>query len=177
MGFPGGSAGKECTYNAGDIRDSGLISGSGRSPGGRNGSPLQYSYLENPRDRGAWRATVHGVASSQTWLSTDTPSYYRVTGRNIKYIVPSESYISVPWIVSKLMKNRKKKFVFKKWDNHLSFSSVQNLSPRRRPHFPMKLTSQFHSFQKREDLLKVLNGNVIESNGLRLKNAAIWIGH
>ena len=44
--------------NAGDIRDSGLIPGSGRSPGGWHGNPLQYSCLENPMDRGAWWATV-----------------------------------------------------------------------------------------------------------------------
>ena len=49
--FPGGSAGKESAYNAGDA---GSIPGSGRSPGGGNGNPLQYCCLENPMDRGAW---------------------------------------------------------------------------------------------------------------------------
>ena len=48
--------------------DSGLIPGLGRSPGEGNGKQLQYSYLENPLDRGAWRAAVHGVAKSWTWL-------------------------------------------------------------------------------------------------------------
>ena len=52
--------------NAGDIRDMGLIPGLGRSPRGGHGNPLQYSCLENPMDRGAWRAMVHGVAKSQT---------------------------------------------------------------------------------------------------------------
>ena len=52
-------SGKEATCNAGD---SGLISGLGRSPGGRDGKPLQYSCLGTPIDRGAWRTTVHGVA-------------------------------------------------------------------------------------------------------------------
>ena len=46
--------------NAGDVRDVGFIPGSGRSPG--EGNPLQYSCLRNPMDRGAWQATVHGVA-------------------------------------------------------------------------------------------------------------------
>ena len=55
--------------NAGDARDVGLIPGSGRSPGGGNGSPLLNSCLENSMDRGAWRATVHGVAESWTQLS------------------------------------------------------------------------------------------------------------
>ena len=52
--------------NAGDIRDEGLIPGSGRPPGGGTGYPLQYSSLQNPMDRGAWQATVHRVAKSQT---------------------------------------------------------------------------------------------------------------
>ena len=52
--------------NAGDTRDAGLIPGSGRSPGGGHRNPLQYSCLENPMDRGAWRATVHRVTKSQT---------------------------------------------------------------------------------------------------------------
>ena len=54
--------------NAGDIRDTGSVSGSGRFPGGGHGNPLQYSCLENPMDRGAWWATVHGVTESQTQL-------------------------------------------------------------------------------------------------------------
>ena len=56
--FPGGSGGKESACNAGDPS---LIPGSRRSPGEGNGNPLQYSYLENPTDRGAWLATVHGA--------------------------------------------------------------------------------------------------------------------
>ena len=52
--------------DAGDERDAGSIPGSGRSPGGGHGNPPQYSCLENPLDRGAWWATVHGVTKSQT---------------------------------------------------------------------------------------------------------------
>ena len=59
---------KNLPVNEGDIRDTGSIPGSGRSPGGGHGSPLQYSCLGNPMDRGAWRATVYGIAKSQTWL-------------------------------------------------------------------------------------------------------------
>ena len=55
--------------NAGDIRDTGMSPGWGRSPGGGHGNPLQYSSLENPMDRGAWQATVHGVTKSQTQQS------------------------------------------------------------------------------------------------------------
>ena len=57
---------KNPSANAGDMRDAGSIPGSGRSPGGGHGNPLQYSCLENPMDRGAWWATVHGVEKSQT---------------------------------------------------------------------------------------------------------------
>ena len=57
--------------NAGDIRDQGSILGLGRSPGGGHGNPLQYSCLENPRGREAWRATVHRVAKSQTKQTLD----------------------------------------------------------------------------------------------------------
>ena len=52
--------------NAGDVRDEGSISGSGRSPGGGHGNPRQYSCLENPMKTGAWQATVHSVAQSWT---------------------------------------------------------------------------------------------------------------
>ena len=58
MGLPWWLSGKESACNAVDM---GLISGSGRSPGEENGNPLQYSYLENSMDRGAWWATVHEV--------------------------------------------------------------------------------------------------------------------
>ena len=57
-GFPGSSVDKESVCNSGDL---GSIPGLGRSPGDGNSNPLQYSYLENPMDRGAWQATVSGV--------------------------------------------------------------------------------------------------------------------
>ena len=55
---------KNVPANAGDIRDVGLILALGRSPGGGHGNPLQYSFLENPTDRGAWQAMVHRVSKS-----------------------------------------------------------------------------------------------------------------
>ena len=61
LGFPGGSDGKDSTCNA---RDLGSTPGGGRSAGEGNGNPLQYSFLENPMDRGAWQAADHGVAES-----------------------------------------------------------------------------------------------------------------
>ena len=66
-GFPGGSVVKNLPANAGDA---GLIPGLERSPGERNGNPLQYSCLRNPMERGAWWATIHGVAGVRQDLVT-----------------------------------------------------------------------------------------------------------
>ena len=66
--FPGGSVGKESSCNAGDTGDVGSNPGLGRSSGGGNGNPVQYSFLGNPMDRGGWQATVHWVTKSLTWL-------------------------------------------------------------------------------------------------------------
>ena len=79
---------KNLPTNAGDIRDLGSIPGSGTSPGGEHGNPLQYSCLENPMDRGTWQPAVHSVAKSQTWLkqlSTHTPTI-RVGGLSVRSV-------------------------------------------------------------------------------------------
>ena len=65
-GLPWWLSGKDLPAKAGDAGDMGSIPGLGRPPRGGNGNPFQYSCLGNPMDRGAWRATVHGVAKSQT---------------------------------------------------------------------------------------------------------------
>ena len=73
---PDGSDVKESACNAGDLRDTGLIPRLERSPGGVHSKPLQYSYLENPMDRGGWWATVHTVAeSNMKRLSMDALSF------------------------------------------------------------------------------------------------------
>ena len=78
-GFPGGSVVENPPTNAGDTGDMGLIHELGRSPGEGSDNRLQYSCLENPMDRGAWWATVHGVTKSWTRLSrhahTHTPHF------------------------------------------------------------------------------------------------------
>ena len=71
LAFPRSSGSKESACNAGDL---GSIPGSGKSPGEGNGNPLQYSCLENPMDRGAWWATVHGVARIGHDLVSKSPS-------------------------------------------------------------------------------------------------------
>ena len=75
---------KNLPANAGDIRDMCLIPGSGKSPGGGHGNPLQSSCLENPMDSGAWQATVYVVAKSQTGLkrlNTETYIYMYICNR------------------------------------------------------------------------------------------------
>ena len=79
LGFTQSSVGKESTCNAGDL---GSIPGSGRSPGEGNGNPLQYSCLENPMDRGAWQATVPGVARVRQDLTTKSKPPLLATTRS-----------------------------------------------------------------------------------------------
>ena len=68
MELPRWFSGKESTCKAGDAGKASSVPEEDRPPGGRDGTPLQYSCLENPVDRGAWRATVHGVTKSRTQL-------------------------------------------------------------------------------------------------------------
>ena len=78
--------------SAGDARDMGSMPGLGRSHGGGNGNPLQYSCLENPMDRGVWWATVLEVAKSQTQLSDET------TTTRVKYPVPCSVSPQLEWM-------------------------------------------------------------------------------
>ena len=66
LDFPGAASGKELACQCRRCKGCDWIPGPGRSPGGAQGNPLQYSCLENPMDRGAWWATVHGVTKNQT---------------------------------------------------------------------------------------------------------------
>ena len=72
--------GKESACKAGDAGDAGSIPGSGRSSGEGDGKPLQYSWLENPMDRGAWQATIRGIAQSRTRLKRLSSSPYIFAG-------------------------------------------------------------------------------------------------
>ena len=75
LGFPGGSVVKNLPVNVGDM---GLIPESRRPPEVGNGNPLEYYYLENSMNRGAWRATVHGVAKSRAQLNTHTHTHTHI---------------------------------------------------------------------------------------------------
>ena len=77
---------KNLPANAGDIRDTGSIPGSGRSPGGGHGNPLQYSCLKNPMDRGFWQAAVHRVTKRQDWSNLHTHMHTNTErGKGIYY--------------------------------------------------------------------------------------------
>ena len=128
--------------NVRDSRDMGLIPGLGRSPAGGNGNPLQYSCLENPMDRGAWRASVHGVAKSQTWLSywAHTRYDFGLAVRSVaSFTTIEDTYLkrfllqSVPW----------------KKENHTDISELSCVaSNSSKLGGYMKLQSKLNSFQQ-----------------------------
>ena len=94
---------KNLPPNAGDTRDAGSVSGSGRSPGGGHGNSPRYSCLENPMDRGAWQVIVHTVAKSQTWLKWLSTAHTSDTlGREyeaLKCILPTTNQsICIYWL-------------------------------------------------------------------------------
>ena len=91
LGFPGGSASKESTCNAGDL---GLIPGLGRSPGEGNSHPFQYSCLENPMNRGAWQAAVHGVTKR------DTTEQLSLTSLTCHEVMELDAIVFVFWMLS-----------------------------------------------------------------------------
>ena len=110
QGLPWWLSSKESVCNAGD-RDS--IPGSGRSPGGGHGNPLQYSCLENSIDRGAWWATVHGVTKSQTWLKqlsrqvlSHRCSEYQLCPQGWDWFSPSNLQVSIQRQQSAFMDTR-----------------------------------------------------------------------
>ena len=87
MGFFGGSEVKASAWNVGDL---GSIPGLGRSPGEGSGNPFQYSCLENPMNRGAWQATVHGVAGVRRNLVIKPPTLYLI-GSSFLYLIRTDS--------------------------------------------------------------------------------------
>ena len=106
MSFPGGASGKESTCKAGDTADVDWIPGWGRAPGGGHGNPLQYSCLENPTHKGAWRATAHGATrlrhnltgehtcvlaeSLQSWPTLCDPTRHSPPGSSVHAILQQE---------------------------------------------------------------------------------------
>ena len=100
-GFPGGTVVKNPPANAGDARDAGLIPGLGRSPGRGHGNRLQYSCLGNPMDGGAWRAAVHGVSKSRTWLSTHIVRHPSLRYRQSRAL-PEKDFWGCEWSLFEL---------------------------------------------------------------------------
>ena len=98
-GLPGGSDVKNLPANAWDTGGTGSILESGRSPGGGSGTPIQYSWLEDPIDRGAWRVTVHGIAKSWTWLSTHACMLYMKIEKILSSYLKEKKIISISLIL------------------------------------------------------------------------------
>ena len=105
LGFPGDSVVKNPPANTGDVS---WIPGLGRSPGGGNGNPLQYSFLGNPMDRGAWQGTVHGVTqesdrteqlSTHASVCTHTQIHHLYTPPVYTYMHTVCVYIPILWIL------------------------------------------------------------------------------
>ena len=93
MGFPDGSGGKESTCNAGDAGDMGLIPELGCSPAGGHGKPLQYSCLENPMDRGAWRVQSTGLQRAGHDLTTKAACLTETEASHVGNLEGSSSHI------------------------------------------------------------------------------------
>ena len=115
MGFPDGPEVKSSAWNEGDP---GSIPGWGRSPGEGSGNPLQYSCLENPMEGGAWQATVHGVAKSQTQLSDFTFTEFKE-----KYIFEQDELFCCA-IISSGFKEKKSFCPFLLLENFRPLSSL-----------------------------------------------------
>ena len=90
--------------SAGDLRDLGLISGSWRYPGGEHGNPFQYSCLENPLDRGAWWATVHGVSKSKTGLKQLSTHTCTIVFEQVNYKIFFKELFQITFDLSKTRK-------------------------------------------------------------------------
>ena len=127
--------------NAGDVRDTGSILGSGRSPGGGYGNPVQCSCLENPMDRGAWRATVHGVAKSRTQLSdwTELKGHKRRLAQIRRYFswIERQTHRDVPFFL-KVIYEPKTLFQFGNWIHEFIFAHAHasGVSDSLWPHGP-----------------------------------------
>ena len=98
---------KSMPSNTGDTRDVGLILGPGRSLGVRNGKPLQYFYLENSVDKGAWQTTVQGGAKNQTGLSTQTHSHTNIVIINLDENLNNNGNCFYVYLQIKKMKHKR----------------------------------------------------------------------
>ena len=126
----GSSVGKEPACNAGDAGDEYSITGSGRSPGGEHGNPLQYSCLENPMDRGAWWATVQGVTKSQTGLKWSSTRAWKMSKAWEWVLASCEMVLKDEWDLSRKIagKEQKEKYVQKRKGKVIGFPICEKCS-------------------------------------------------
>ena len=184
-GFPGGSEVKASACNSGDL---GSIPGSGRSPGEGNGNPLQYSCLENPMDRGAWWATVHGAAKSQTLLSDFTFSVPTKVHIVQTMVFPVVMYGCENWIIKKTEHQRTDAFELWCWRRPLRVSwtarrSNQSILKEINPEYSLgglmlRLKLQYfgHLMQRTDSLKKTLMLGRIEGRGRRGRQRTRRVG-
>ena len=122
--FPGGSERKESACSAGDLAQE------DRSPGEGNVNPLQYSYLENSMDRGAWQATVHGVAKSRTWLSDYTFIFTEFLGCfSSSHQIFQHEFLSSKLVQANSLLLHQPPLTHAVWDKHLLNSYCWSLTP------------------------------------------------
>ena len=142
VNFPHGSDGKASVYNVGDP---GSIPGSGRSPGEGNGNPLQYYCLENPIDRGAWQATVHGVAESDTTeqLHLYTKFYTISLSFNFNFyqFLLVLFLISISSIIYLFNLHKKPKVIWLQYDSHIKQNEINFMAMLKRGKMKMDLVT------------------------------------
>ena len=150
---------KNLPTNAGDTY---LIPGSGGSLGRGNGNPLQYSCLGNPKDRGAWQATVHGVTKSRTWLSDCVCRRAKQSKPNPYFALTSAVFLSSP-----ISSNRQKSGLFSSGDDSLWSSVLATCSPKAKkrimssagePQSCCKYKTQSSSSKRRPNMSPVVLG-------------------
>ena len=166
-GFPGGSNGKESACNAGDP---GLIPGLGRSPGEGNSTPLQCSCLENSMDRGAWRATVHGVRKSWTQLSDEHFHFHNAYETSAKRGCTSFAWMHmvslfvslVTWCQKTTQRSFQVKDIFQTWARFCTSQRVKDCQRGRELLWSCGCASWGCKAMWQEGLRKDLSGWVME---------------
>ena len=154
--------------HAGDVRDTGLISGSGGSPGGEHGNPLQYSCLKNPMDTGTWLATAHGVAKSRTRLKRlSTHTCHSSVSSSLLHLQPPYFQIK-KWII----------YILRYWGLGLEHYLLRELKSTHSSQTERNISTLYKKQQYK--VWKYKSSSVMtsgESNGELEKALRVWRPH